>query len=345
MNAWSELVERVLQRQDEELVGLSPGAHDELERAIRNDPASFATDPEDAAFLHLARALDRHALACANNELIDNDLRFFEARSQRLAQLAEDCQAALEIDSGCTDAALIAILARDDECALTLEALFKLQEEQVNVDAGRPEAGVGLDGAGVGLAGESANRSIIPQSISWTDVRSRHYLRIMAAISRCCLETAHYRMAAEVSSKLLAIDAVDHLGARRTLALALARLEDPAGLEELDLRFGRHGDAWLHLARTVMHFKLDQMPAARRALAGFIRLVDGAAYALLRPVMVDTYLPDRPEMVTAYEEATMAVWEAEPIICDIPDFPFWAAAQPGVTEAAEAFARRNGFDW
>ena len=93
-------------------------------------------------------------------------------------------------------------------------------------------------------------------------------------------------------------------------------------------------------------FKLGRIAAAKRALEGFARLCDGGAYALLRPILVDVYLPDRPETSTlSFEEATLAVHEADPIIVDVPDFIGWAQGLRTVYFAAEDFARKRDLDW
>jgi hypothetical protein len=62
--------------------------------------------------------------------------------------------------------------------------------------------------------------------------------------------------------------------------------------------------------------------------------------------MVDTYLPDRPSAEPySFEEVTLAVHEADPIICDVPDLCGWASGQGDFAEHARAFAERNGFGW
>ncbi|MBD9242503.1 MAG: hypothetical protein EGQ45_00305, partial [Clostridiales bacterium] len=93
-----------------------------------------------------------------------------------------------------------------------------------------------------------------------------------------------------------------------------------AFIDELDARFGRQGNAWTHLTRALLLFKLDRTPAARRALRGFASLCRGGAYALLRPTFVEPYLPDRPDAEPgSYAEAMMAVHECDPAIMDTPD--------------------------
>ena len=145
---------------------------------------------------------------------------------------------------------------------------------------------------------------------------------------------------------MIAVAPTDELGCRHTEAIALARLEDEEGFDQLDARFGRHDNAWTSLSRCVLMYKLGRMSAARRALAGFDRLCQGGSYALMRPVFVEVYLPDRPPVaVNSLEEATLAVHEMEPTIADVPDFINGAAAQPGISASAVAFAQRNDLDW
>ena len=128
--------------------------------------------------------------------------------------------------------------------------------------------------------------------------------------------------------------------------LCYARLEDEAALEALDVRFSRQGDSWQHLSRAILLYKLGRLAAARRALGGYTRLCEGGAYALIKPIMIDTYLPDRPETTPlSFEEATLAVHEADPVIVDVPDFVPWAQGQRDVWFAAQSFAERRDLDW
>ena len=146
--------------------------------------------------------------------------------------------------------------------------------------------------------------------------------------------------------ELLALAPLDALGARLTYALALARLEDEDGFEWLDAREGRKGNAWFHLSRVLLMYKLGRMPAARRALKGYAQLCTGGAYILLQPIFVDTYLPDRPAFEPgSFFEAMLAAHEAEPIIADTPDFVGWAAEQPGFYDLALRYCADNGLDW
>ena len=51
----------------------------------------------------------------------------------------------------------------------------------------------------------------------------------------------------------------------------------------------------------------------------------------------------RPPVREACELAHQAVWEADGIIVDTPDFTAWAASVDGVEDASEDFARRYGY--
>ena len=121
---------------------------------------------------------------------------------------------------------------------------------------------------------------------------------------------------------------------------------DEAALDALEASFGRRGDSWTQLARLILFYKLGRMGAARRALKGLDTLCEGGVYALLRPVMVDTYLPDRPAATPySFEEVTLAVHEADPIVVDAPDLVTWVQDQPGMVQSARAFADNSGLEW
>lgn len=320
MNAYDELVARLCRRREQQLGGLSDGGRAELVRAVRDDPTAFIDTPADEAFALVVRALDRHDSAAEGKDLLDDEA-FYEARSARLARLARDCQAALDLDPGCLDAALLIVLAQDVEPERLLGRLIELEKE-----VGEPQSQDGAD--------------------LWEDLAARPRLRVSAAIARTLLDSARYRMAAARCEKLVSCAPNDQLGARHTGLLAYARLEDEDAFDALDVRFSRQGSAWRHIAHAILLYKLGRMGAARRALDGYARLCEGGAYALLRPVMADIYLPDRPPVKPlSFEEATLAVHEADPIIMDVPDFVGWIEGQEAITHLAEGFARRHDLDW
>lgn len=288
---------------------------------MRNDTASFIDNPQDEAFLLLTKALERHEESRHGEELLD-DNAFFEARSKRMSRLQRDCEAVLAVDPNCLDALLLKNLARDIDPDPLLPDLLELQTDASLVLGSAPPADI------------------------WDDLALRPLLRIKAAVARTCLDSARYRMAAETCEDGIALSPSDMLGMRHTCALAYARLEDETAFDALDVRFSRQGSAWSHLSRAILLYKLGRMPAARRAISGYAHLCEGGAYALIRPVMVDTYLPDRPDAAPlGFVEATLAVSEADPIICDVPDFIAWAQGLRDVWFSGKDYAERHGLDW
>ena len=321
MNGHEELITRLAQRRAKKLGGLTEGGYHELERAVREHPDDFVDDPADEAFVLLVKALDRYDNACRNDDLLDDEA-FLAARTKRLARLSSDAAAALRVDEHCLDAALIELLARDLDADRLLSSLFDLR------DATNP------------ISAEAKPTDV------WDDVTMRAHVRLQAAIARTSLDTARYRMAAREGEEAVLLSPSDVVGARHTCALAYARLEDETAFEDLDRRFGRQGDSWSHLARPILLYKLGRMSAAKRALEGYARLCEGGAYALLRPILVDVYLPDRPDVhPLSFEEATMAVHEADPIVVDVPDFIGWAQELRTVFFSAQSFAERHDLDW
>jgi hypothetical protein len=326
MDAHEELILRVADKRRRKL-GLSKNAYAELLLAVRKDPEKFIDDDQEEAFLHVVKAIDRYMDKSRVDDML-TDEEYLAERTRRYAQLASDCSAALAIDDACEDARLIFEIAKDDDPDALLDRLIDIQQD--------------VERASVGYASESRLDAVD----AWDDVFSRPYLRLQDSIARAYLETARYRLALAAGQRLLAISPSDVQGARHTCALALARLEDEAGFDELDAQHGRHGDTWSHLARVILLFKLGRLSAARRALAGYDRLCEGGSYALLRPVLVEPYVPDRPACAPcSFAEAMLAVHEADPIVVDTPDLPAWAEAQPGILESAQAFAQKSGFEW
>ncbi len=324
MNLHEELMERLARRRSAKLGGLSDAAYAELLLAVREQPDTYLDDPQDQAFLMITQAIDRVMASRKDDDLRDDDA-FMKEREQRMARLSRDCAKALAVAPESVHVRLLAILASDQEPDDQLDALLQLERE-VNAEQGPLTAPVSGD--------------------AWHDIFLHGRLRLQAFLARTCLDSARYRMANSFGQALIAVSPCDALGARHTCALSLARLEDEQGFDALDARFSRRGDSWQQLGRTILFYKLGRMPAARRALKGFSSLCEGGPYALLRPVMVDTYLLDRPAAEPySFAEVTIAVHEADPVICDIPDFCGWAEQQGTFARDAQAFAERNGYGW
>lgn len=320
MNAWDELVERCARHRREKIGPLSDQAYDELLIVVREHPIEYVDTPADQAFLELARALDTYRAARREAEDLDDDA-FEAARSRALATLRLACDHAARVDEGCLDARLVGLLAAEEDPDSLLKGLLDLE--------------LATDGRGAGsLEG------------AWEDVFRRPRLRLRAAVARTCAEGARFKMAESAAASVIDAAPSDPLGARHTAMLACARLEDEAGLGELEARFSGRESAWSHLARVLLLYKLDRTAAARRALRGFDDLCAGGAYALLRPSYVDPYLPDRPEAEPrGFEEGLLAVHEAEPIIADVPEFVDWCQGHDWFVASARRFAERNDLDW
>lgn len=320
MNAWDELVTRCALRRREKIGPLSDQAFEELLLAVRERSVDFVDCAADQALLELARALDAYEASRHGDDLLDDEA-FRVARERRLAALVAACEHAAAVDARCLDARLVALLAREDDPDELLKGLVALER-----DAGAP-------------MGETNGEA-------WDNVYCRPRLRLRAAIARTCVDGARYRMAHTAATSVIAASPRDELGARHTAMLACARLEDEPGLGELDARFAVCESAWSHLARVILLYKLNRMPAARRALRGYDDLCTGGAYALLRPTFVDVYLPDRPEVARCgFEECLMAVREAEPIVADTPELIAWCQSQEWFVASARAFAEKRDLDW
>jgi hypothetical protein len=328
MTLKDELIERLARRRAEQLGSISASAFDELLADVRRRPDTYLEHPADQAFSLLVRGVERVMRSREDDELRDDE-GFYQERSRRMARLARDCAEALAVCPESSHARLLAILAADLAPDAQYDALLELDRDL----AQRPHH---TEHAGEPSATGDA----------WSDLARHGELRVQAALARTALDTARYRQAIAHAKRLLTASPTDVLGARHTAALCYARLEDEAGFDALDASYGRRGSTWQQLARTILFYKLDRLPAARRSLAGFARLCEGGPYALLRPIMADTYLPDRPSAPAySFEEATLAVHEADPIICDVPDFCVWAESQEGFAHAAESYARKHGFLW
>lgn len=319
----AERVARLAAKRAAKLGQLSAGAYQELLNSVRENPDAFVDDDEERAFELLVKLEAWLEQGRRDDEFL-SDEQYAAVLQDRLARVRSVAQEAQALDPASPDAQLLAILARPAD---EVDTYLALQELDAQVTAARP----------VGVA---------PESSAWDDVLARPALRVKAALARSAFGAAAFSRSRDACFEVLDLAPEDPLGVRYTAALALGRLEDEQGFDELDARFGRRGNAWSNLARSLMLFKLDRLPASRRALNGYLRLNEGAAYALLRPTYVEPYLPDRPDFDEgSYWEAVLAVHEADPVIVDAPDYIDWCSDQPGVLDQASAFAQANGLDW
>jgi hypothetical protein len=323
LDAREELIQRVARRRGERM-GLSQSAYAELLLAVRKNPEEFIDNREDATFLALGRLLDKFAEDREGDDLLEDD-EFATARAKRMGKLSIACEKITKACPTCVDARVVQIIASDKDPDVELGLLLDLRDEL----AGGPWTS---DTTGTGDA--------------WNDVFARPWLRLLSRIQFAALDSGRYRMCDEAGENALSLSPADGVGARRACALSRARLEDEEGLNRLEARFSHRGDSWFALSRVILLYKLGRMTAARRALRGMCSLCDGGAYALLRPILIDTYMPDRPQYAPySFEEATLAVHEADPIILDVPDFALWAERQEDIASAGKSFAEEHGLDW
>ena len=171
----------------------------------------------------------------------------------------------------------------------------------------------------------------------------------LEAISQLCMASARYRAAANYARRVLKAEGYPTRAAG-TVLLALARLEDQDGFfalaHQLEEQMGAdalENSPWYLLARTILLFKTNKMRPATRALREFANRCEGGAFFLLNPMYQTPYLPCRPEPRDPWDLSHQAVWEADGIISDTPDFAPWANACEDVSQLAQEFARRYGF--
>ncbi len=143
------------------------------------------------------------------------------------------------------------------------------------------------------------------------------------------MASARYRAAANYSRRVLKAEGYPTRAAG-TVLLALARLEDEDGFfalaHQLEEQMGAdvlEDSPWYLLARTILLFKTNKMRPATRALREFANRCEGGAFFLLNPMYQTPYLPCRPEPHDPWGLSHQAVWEADGIISDTPDFAPW----------------------
>jgi len=175
------------------------------------------------------------------------------------------------------------------------------------------------------------------------------WLHTLEAISQLCMASARYRAAANYARRVLKAEGYPTRAAG-TVLLALARLEDEDGFfalaHQLEEEIGAdalENSPWYLLARTILLFKTNKMRPATRALREFANRCEGGAFFLLNSMYQTPYLPCRPEPRDPWDLSHQAVWEADGIISDTPDFAPWANACEDVSQLAQEFARRYGF--
>lgn len=305
----------------------------ELSRRALRSPETLVSDDGDRAFQMLDRVVQR-----ARQEIDDElDALYYdgegggsaggaprkpENRMPKTRALLERC---LALDERCYDARTLDILVR---CETSDGALAELDRIEPEARAWCTECSERYDG---------------PVADPWDAVFLRPWLRIKARAIDLLVQASCYREARRRCEEMLAFAPTDGQGIRRTLALVCARLEDEEGLGELDSSYGHEGSCWMHIARSVLLYKLGRMDAARRAVCGLAELCPGAAYYLANPSYVPPYLPDRPLYTPGSEqESLLATYEADFLVVDTPEFVSWALTIGRFNNAVQAFGRAHG---
>lgn len=322
--------------------GLTEGGRSLLHERIVRDPDSYATTDHARALLSYAHARD--ALLQELDRMEDLPDEAFEPRC---AQLFEQTRSKLygiwQADQLCFDAQLVDILLADAPLDARLNDLLRVEraarEHLLGTAAGfDPEAPL--------LWNESvlAANGMDPAEATRTNPEVIGWLHALETLAQECLFTARYRAAASYAQTVMRAPGYPN-GALGTLLLALARLED----EDAFFAAARSAEAtvedspWFLLGRTLLLYKLGRRRSAKRALRDFVNRCEGGAFFLLNPTYLTPYLPVRPKPRERWERTHQAIWEADGIIVDTPDFTAWAAEVEGVQESSEEFARRNGF--
>jgi hypothetical protein len=324
MNMHEEMLFRLALKRRRKLDNLSDEGFHELELAVREDPKRFVDDAEEEAFSRLFALLVDYDAKRERIGLVESDSEFQEACRRHDKEVAEAAAEILKIDGGCVDAHLVQIACgskdADDRLSRLLDLEHSLEDQLGPIVVG-------------------------PTGDAYADVFSRPRLRVLFAVAQGAMLTGRFRTSIRYCEELLEKAPLDAMGARLTMALALARLEDEDGFNALAAR-DAHGNAWLHLGRVILAYKLGRLSATRRALMGFDRLCTGGAYAFLQPHYMGTYLLDRPVYTPgSFEETVLAIHEAEPILLDTPELCNFASKQSEFLASARAFCKRNGLDW
>lgn len=318
--------------------GLTPAAQELVREEIALDPEPYATHAHARALVSYMRVHDRLLRELARMEELP-DGEFEQQRTRLFDETRLALFKIIETDRTCVDARLLDLLLANvplDDC---LHDLILLEREVRETIAGTCER-FDPDAPGLwrGSPDEEAAALTLgnPQVIGW--------LHIVEALSQGSLTSARYRAAASYARQVLRAAGYANR-AEGTLLLALARLEDEDAFFACARELGERAEdsPWYLLGRTLLFYKLRRRKNARRALRDFTARCEGGAFFLLNPTYLTPYLPVRPDVDEAWQRSHQAVWEADGIIADTPDFATWAASVEGVEDASERFARQRGF--
>ena len=297
---------------------LTDAARELVHNDISANPQKYAQSEHAQALLSYA-GVHRHLLDELHRiEDMGSDEEFEQTRNRLFDDMRDELLKIVRIDAYVLDAQLLAIILADTPVDACLGDLMKL---------------------------EATTADYLQQSVPGFDMEAPHY----EAISQLCMASARYRAAANYARRVLKAEGYPTRAAG-TVLLAIARLEDEDGFfalaHQLEEEIGAdalENSPWYLLARTILLFKTNKMRPAKRALREFANRCEGGAFFLLNPMYQTPYLPCRPEPRDPWDLSHQAVWEADGIISDTPDFAPWANACEDVSQLAQEFARRYGF--
>lgn len=321
---------------------LTDAARNLLHERIVQHPDTYATTDHARALLTYARAreqllseLDRME-DLPDDEFEQRSTKLFDATRVQMYRIAQE-------DRLCLDAQLVDVLLSSAPLDNRLNDLMRIEHEartylRGSVAGFDPEAPHLWDEAALARDGRDAAEATCtePEVIGW--------LHALEALAQECLTTGRYRAAVSYARTVLRAPGYGN-GAIGTVLLALARLEDEDGFFATVRDGGEdlEESPWFLLARTLLLYKLGRRRSAKRALRDFANRCEGGAFFLLNPTYQTPYLPVRPEPRERWGRSHQAVWEADGIIVDTPDFATWTASVEGIEDISEDFARRYGF--
>ena len=321
---------------------LTEGARSMLRAQIAANPERYAADDHARALVSYTNLHARlHRELVRMDEVSDEQ---FETGIVRLFDtMQHDVQRICQADERCIDARLLDILLTDAPVDARMPRLLDLEAEARShlaqvLPGFDPAADPCWQGRVDGEDASDADAAVdvhLPELAGW--------LHTLEALAFECMAAARYRAAARYARMVHRTTGYRNL-AVGTLLLCLARLEDEQGFFDVAREAGPEVEEtpWFLLGRTLLLYKLDRMRSATRALREFAARCDGGAFFLLNPTYHDPYLPCRPPAREAWELSHQAVWEADAIIVDTPDFTAWATGVEGVQDAARRFAERRG---
>ncbi len=321
--------------------GLTEGARKLVREQIAADPARYAASAHAQALLSYTRVHGELADGLFRMDGLPAD-EFEHGRGELFARAREQLAHIIAGDATCLDARLVSIQLAEVPLDTCLSDMLELEREaREMLIATRPGFDPGIDGL---WSPEALTDGTSAAELTSSDPDLIGWLHILEALAQGSIFTARYRPAVRYARAVMRAKGFPNY-AVGTLLLALARLEDEDAFFQAVQEAGPDIEElpWFGLGRTLLLYKLGQTRSARRALRDFAARCEGGAFFLLNPTYHDPYLPVRPPAREAWDLSHQAVWEADGIIADTPDFTLWAEGVDGVKTAADDFARRYGF--